>query len=388
MPFNGQDDLIPKLGRHPEVVELYGKLTSDFFGGGRHSFQVPQVSKRKLAFNIKKAHEYGFEFNYLLNTSCLNNMEWSISGQRKMRMFVDWLVSLDIDAVTVAIPYLLEWAKKRYPELRVYVSDLAYVNSIQRAKYWEDLGADRITLFNVDVNRNFYLLQLIRKNVKCDLKLILNINCMYGCPFYMSHANLSAHSSQSQHISRGFVIDYCRMRCRYQQIMEPVDFIRSSWIRPEDVRYYEDIGIDYFKIIDRAMTTEDILFIVEAYTKRDYKGNLIDLFPEPSRSIMFKKSILAQLKYFLRPFTVNVFRLKKFRKLLMNAVYINNKELDGFIEKIRDIDCDRRACRDCRYCYDMAQKAVHIDEKLGKIIEMQYRDCLEDVISGDLFRYL
>ena len=183
VPFNGQDNLIPELKKYPEVVEVYGKLTSDFIGGGKNSFQIPFISKRKFADNVKQAHRHGLEFNYLLNSSCLDNLEWTMSGQTKIMQLVSWLVGLDIDAVTVATPYLLELVKQRFPELKIYVSDLAYINSIERAKYWEALGADRITLFNVDVNRNFSLLKNIRKNVKCELKLILNANCLYRCPF-------------------------------------------------------------------------------------------------------------------------------------------------------------------------------------------------------------
>lgn len=388
VPFNGQDDLMLQLKRYPEVREVYGKLASDFIGGGKNSFQIPFISRCRFAYNVKQAHKYGLEFNYLLNSSCLDNAEWTMAGQNKIMRLIDWLVGLKIDAVTVATPYLLELVKKRFPALKIYVSDLAYINSIERAKYWENLGAKRITLFNVDVNRNFCLLKNIRKNVKCELKLILNVNCLSKCPYYLSHANLASHGSQSGHLLRGFVIDYCRISCRYQQIMNPVDFIRSTWIRPEDVSYYEEIGIDCFKIIDRGMTTQTIVDIIKAYAKRSYDGNLLDLFPDPSRSIMFlKKNLFSKIKYFLRPFTVNVFKLRKFAGLVTNAIYIDNRKLDGFLEKIKDLDCDKLSCEECGYCYGIAKKAVRINEGQSKIIKEMYKGCLETTVSGSLFKY-
>lgn len=388
VPFNGQDDLIPQLKRYPEVVEVYGKLASDFIGGGKNSFQIPFISKRRFADNVKQAHKFGLEFNYLLNSSCLDNLEWTATGQKKIMGLINWLAGLNINAVTVATPYLLELVKKRFPKLKVYLSDLAYVNSIEKAKYWESLGTDRITLFNVDVNRNFTLLKNIRKNVKCELKLILNVNCLYKCPFYLSHANLASHGSQSEHALRGFVVDYCRLSCRYQQAMNPVDFIRSTWIRPEDVDYYEKIGIDFFKVIDRGMTTQTILSIVGSYVKKRFEGNLLDLFPDPSKSIMFvKKNLLSKIKYFFRPFTVNVFKLSKFAGLFTNAIYIDNRKLDGFLEKLMHLECDKLSCQECGYCYGVAKSAIQINEAQIKILKKKYKDCLETIISGNLFKY-
>ena len=170
--------------------------------------------------------------------------------------------------------------------------------------------------------------------------------------------------------------------------MEPVDFIRSTWIRPEDVYYYEKIGMDYFKVIDRGMATQTILSIIGFYVKRSYDGNLLDLFPDPSRSIMFaKRNLFSKIKYFLRPFTVNVFKLRKFAGLFTNAIYIDNRKLDGFLERIKNLECDKLSCAECRYCYEIAKRAVRVDEGQGKRIKEMYESCLKDIVSGSLFRY-
>ncbi len=388
IPFNGQEDLIPQLTSYSEVFEVYGKLTSDFVGGGKHSFQTPSITKRKLAYNVKIAHKQGLEFNYLLNSSCLNNAELTIKGQRKIAQLMDWLVSMGIDSVTIAVPYLLELIKKRYPSLKVYVSVLAGVNSFRKAKYWENIGANRIALLNVDVNRNFPLLVQIRNNVDCELSLILNSNCLYECPMHAYHGITASHASQSGHISKGFVIDYCRIVCRYRQIIEPVNFIKSSWIRPEDVARYEKIGINCFKIIDRGMNTKTILSIVEAYTKRDYSGNLLDLFPDPTKSINSGwRNLYPKIRYFLRPGIVNIFRLRKFADLLPNPFHIDNKELNGFIDNIITKECYRTLCKDCGYCEEVAAKVVKIDSPLYETIVTNYKKCLDDLISGGPFKY-
>ncbi|MBL7196775.1 MAG: U32 family peptidase [Candidatus Omnitrophica bacterium] len=388
VPTNWQKDLIPRIGKD-SIGELYGKLAADFVGGGKLSYQLPQVSKKQIAAHVKEIHKHGLKFDYLLNSTCLNNLEWTMSGQKRLHSLLGWLGEIGVDSVTVSIPYLLEMIKKQYPRFKVYISTLAGINTVQRAKYWENLGADRITLLNLDVNRNFRLLKQLRKNIRCELQLIANVNCLYECPFYLYHANLASHGSQSSHLTKGFAIDYCRLSCRYRQLNNPVDFIRSTWIRPEDIHYYEEVGIDWIKLIDRGMTTETILTIVDAYSRRKYEGNLLDLFPDHTKNIMFRSlNPLHKLRYFFRPFSVNIGRLFKNRKILTNiGVYIDNRKLDGFLFHFLNHDCSLTSCKECGYCEEVAKRVVKIDADLQLQGSDRYCEYLEDLISGRMFRY-
>ncbi|MFA6357363.1 MAG: U32 family peptidase [Candidatus Omnitrophota bacterium] len=387
VPTNWQDDLLPAINKAGVTLEIYGKLNSDFFGGGKHSFQLPHVSKRKIAKHVDQIHKAGFRFNYLLNGTCLNNLEWTISGQRKIRHHLDWLVKIKVDAVTVAIPYLLVLIKNKYPKLRVSLSTLVGVNSINTAKYWEDLGIDRITLLNTDINRNFPFLKQLRKAVQCELQLIANVNCLYKCPFYLYHGNLASHSSQKDHKLKGFVIDYCRISCRYKQILNPAEIIRSQWIRPEDVHHYENIGIDSLKIIDRGMSTPWISLILNSYINRKYTGNLIDLFPSPLKTVRFNKFNPWYLsKFFFFPSFVNIFKLLKLKGLLQEPqVYINNQLLDNFLEFFMKNDCNATNCRDCGYCYQVAQKVIKVEPVSRQQAIDRYKGCLDALTSGSLF---
>jgi len=388
VPVNWQDDLIIKI-RKRDVEELYGKLNADFAGGGRASSVIPYISKKKVAAYIEEVHKNGLKFNYLLNAACLDNREWLRRGQKKLRDLFDWLINIKVDSITVTIPYLLEVIKKQYPQFKVCVSTQAGVDTIKRAKYWVDLGADEITLSFVDVNRNFQLLREIRKNVKCKLKLIANLDCLYQCPFYKYHANLNSHASQSNHFTRGFMIDYCYLNCSYRRFMDPVEFIRSPWIRPEDIRYYEDIGIDKIKFVNRAMSTERICLVVNAYTDRHYDGNLLDLFSAPSKNIVHKESNwFRKLKYFFRPFSINLFRFYKGKQLFLDRqVYIDNRALDGFLEHFLKEDCYLKSCEACGYCKDVTKKAVKISSVYQNDSIRKYKDFLDDLISSKMFKY-
>src|SRR3989338_4353259 len=113
---NFDDVLIDQL-RDAPVYDVYGKLTSDVVGGGRSSYMLRRVSRRRLTQQIRAVHAAGFQFNYLLNAACLDNREYTREGQRQIRRLLDDLCAIGVDSVTVAVPYLLRLIKRSYPQL-------------------------------------------------------------------------------------------------------------------------------------------------------------------------------------------------------------------------------------------------------------------------------
>ncbi len=111
---NFQDDYIDGIKKF-QVKEVYGKLTADFIGGGRPSFMLPVIRKKKLELFIKELHRNGIQFNYLLNSTCLSNLEVTKKGYNKIRRDLDWLSKIGTDSITVAIAHLGKIIKKHYP---------------------------------------------------------------------------------------------------------------------------------------------------------------------------------------------------------------------------------------------------------------------------------
>ena len=391
VPTNWQDDLIPGLITHT-VSELYGKLTVDFVGGGRASAILHSTSRKKAVSHINEAHKHGFKFNYLLNSTCLDNWELTKSGRKHIEKLVDWLIAAGVDSVTVSMPFMLQFVKRKFPFLKINVSVQENVNTVRKAVMWDKLGADKITLSVVDANRDFSLLKEIRSAVRCKLQLIANLKCLMGCPSYKYHSNINAHASQSKHILKGYLIDYCTLRCSLTRTQRPVEYIKSMWIRPEDIYHYEALGIDSLKFVGRQMQTPFIHRIVNAYTKRIYEGNLLDILAGPKKNIItggkINISYFKKFKYFFRPHYVNPFRLKQACNLFTeDYIFIDNRALDGFLDYFLEGKCDFTCKPHCSYCYDVAEKVLQIDSAGQKRGADQTGRFLNNLYTGKLFHY-
>ena len=383
------------------VYELYGKLTADFFGGGRPSFYLPSVGRARLTDYVRRTHAAGLEFNYLLNASSMNNVEFTTRGQRELRKLLDWLSEIGVDTLTVSNLFFLRLIKKRYPHFGVRVSAHRETDNPRKARFWEDNGADCIVISETTIHRELAVLEAMRRAVKVDLSLIVNNWCRQDCAIASNHAVLLSNASRSD--AQHFPLDYCSVYCNAYRLEEPVNYLRANWIRPEDIQRYVDMGYTNFKIVERNTPTELLALRVRAYARRRYDGNLLDLVQNYAypRSVFKHEdesyfSLKRMAKYFLRPGEVNLLRfpeLVRFGKTLSmlypregdNPVYIDNRALDGFLDRFEKASCEDLDCEECRYCHDWAEKAVFIDPGWRERMTELYDGLLDDLHGGSLW---
>lgn len=398
---NFDDALISGLKGYP-VYEVYGKLTSDYFGGGRPSFYLPEVNRAGLADYVKKVHAAGIEFNYLLNASAMGNKEFTREGQRNMEELLDWVDAIGVDSVTVANVFFLRLVKARHPRLKVRVSSHRYTDNARKVRFWVENGADYIVVSEVNIHREFKVLEAMKKAAgDVELQLIVNNWCRQDCAIAGNHAvNLS---NASQKGAQGFPLDYSSIICNNIRLNEPVNYLRANWIRPEDLAVYESMGYHNFKIVERNTPTQILLERVHAYANRRYDGNLLDLVQNYAYPIekMGEKgkdaySKRRMFKYFVKPQAVNLFKFKKiiefgktasvlYPRIGVNPVQIDNRKLDGFLDHFKNFSCQDKDCEECRYCHRWAEKVVKIDPawkvKMGAI----YKDLLGEIDGGAFF---
>ncbi len=361
-------NLVEELGRYP-VGEVYGKLPADSVGGGRPSYMAPPLRKRELRKYVAALARQGIAFNYLLNSSCLGNREWGRRWQRDFMRLMDWLGQTGVRRVTVATPYLLEIVKKRFPEFKVRVSIFAQVDTPGRARYWEDLGADAITLESYSINRDFQRLRQIREAVSCDLQLIANHVCLPNCPMQPYHQNGFAHSSDGR---GGIFLDYCLLRCARKRLENPALFLKAAWIRPEDLGVYEAMGFESFKLLERGIPSAELLKRLRAYASRRHDGNLAELIVSYGFREPLRKGRFWGLRHFFKPLEVSPAKLKPILDLARQQgmlfpletapVLIENRKIPSdFLHIVAGRQCAATGCGACRYCDEVAREAVRVD---------------------------
>lgn len=395
---NFDDGLLDAFSGYP-VTEVFGKLASDAVGGGRASFALPPLSRRRFERHVEKARSRGIGFNYLLNPACMDNREFTRQGQREIEALLEYVEAAGVSAVTISLPFLLPLIRKRHPRLKVRVGVYARVDGVAKARYWEDEGADCITLESLSVNRDFRLLAALRNALRIELQLIVNANCQLFCPLSGQHMVNLSHASQSGHSSRGFLLDWCVMKCSYDKLKDPVQYLRSEFIRPEDLGLYRDLGYDSFKVLERGAPTPVLALRVRAYSEGRYEGNLLDLIQpfgyREKSEVTPLRDLARRLRYFFRPRTVRLSKLLKLKEVAARRgmlepldgepVTIDNGELTGFLQGFQGRDCRSADCSACGWCASYARKAVRVDEAYRAELLKLYEEVFADMGSGDMW---
>lgn len=353
VPTNWSSELLEGIKDCP-ISTVYGRLPREIVGGGRPAAALPEISRKDVQTHIAQVRELGWDFNYVLNAACLGNLEYSQDGYNKIRELLDWMCEAGVTSTTVSVPYLIEIIKEHYSQLRVVASVFCHIDSIELAKFYQNLGVAEITIVQ-SYNRQFKFLEKFRKKLDCDLQIIVNNACLLGCPYRRYHANINAHSSQSGQENLPF--DYPVISCTRVRLSDPGEVVKSPWIRPEDLHYYEAIGINRFKLSGRTKTTEWLITAIKAYTERHSPDNFAELLSVPNGYGSYKR--------------------KSYSGVPLVDLVVNNHALDNFLPFFLKNGCQLEDCRKCGYCDKVAMEAVLTDPMLNKQAVDGYKRLLE-----------
>lgn len=347
---NWDDELLHGLAELP-VHAVFGKLQSDLVGGGRPSGVLPHVDGRRMKRHIALAHVLGLRFLYLWNVGTVGDREYQSAFVTDMQEQLRGLVAAGIDGLVVGLPWMIPLAKKIAPELEVSVSSFVHVDSPREARQFEAMGADTIIVHQTS-NRDFRTLAEIRSAVSCDVELIANNSCVYQCPYVCAHQTSPAFHSRTG--SRP-VMEYELFWCAGRYAQDGAEIVRSRWIRPEDLKFYEGRGFDRFKIAGRGRDTAWLLRAARAYAARSYPGALTDIIS------MSQHAPLSLARRRAAEGGGNAAQWASIAQELhqVGDLTVRNADIPpDFIEFFLSHDCNTLSCRSCRYCERVARKAV------------------------------
>ena len=331
VPYNNDPDTLAEVFRLKErngnrITEIYLSGPQEFSGAGRI---VPEMDFEEFAGLADKIHSEGIRVNLLLNSIC-EGSDWYSPAVLKSTM--DYLERVHedhgVEAITIANPLYIREVRKRFPAMEICASVLGDIDCVQKAVIFRKAGADVLTP-HVDINRDPALLMKIKNATGARLKLMVNEGCLFRCPFRKFHFNYISHKSRKPGMRQGVKAEdnVFSLNCLQLSKNDLSQILKSCWIRPEDLRKYEQIT-GYFKLVGRTSSKTMLLRSVEAYMQESWNGDLLELMAG------------------------NLYSLG-----MSHLMHLDNKSLDesGFFQKITS--CDKE-CSECDYCGALIGKLI------------------------------
>lgn len=251
-----------------EVKEVYGVLAKEVICHGRSPESVPHVTRTEAVNFREFIKNQGFQFIYLLNAPFTFD---SIRTQKQVEAYLDWVINtFRADALMISSHGLMRFVRKRYPKVKIYISTIAGILNVEQLEKFMDIMPNRVIPHH-DVNRNFHdLEEIVEQSHKwnIEVELMLTESCLRRCP------NRKAHY---EHLGRKSDDVPFHTVCNTKKLTYPLELLKANVIRPEDMAFYEALGVHFFKITGRSKPAKWLPKVTKAYLNRKYEGNLIRL---------------------------------------------------------------------------------------------------------------
>ena len=259
-----------------------GRIQETFFAGpGVLSCRpapefTPEVRARMLD-DLKWARANGIELDTLFNCNCYGDLAISqeladFVGRTLREMDAEGLYP---DTVTTTSPFVATVLRRDFPSVKIRLSVNQRVHGSLGFECVEELF-DSFYASRENHRDRDWLANLSRwaKAHGKTLGIQANSGCLRQCPFQTFHDNLHGHDRIRQSgVGERFGFSVFRCKTNYAR-GNYEDFLRATWIRPEDLPLYEPL-VDVVKLATRRHP--DPVKVLEAYATGSYHGNLAEL---------------------------------------------------------------------------------------------------------------
>ncbi|MBQ4515364.1 MAG: hypothetical protein II978_01095 [Clostridia bacterium] len=242
---------------------------------------------------LKSIKSLGKTLTLLLNANCYGEDGASLKHKNHILGLVKYLKeNIDIDYITTASPFIADVLKEKYGnDIHIKASVNMRIGSVSAMRQLKS-SFDSFYI-KKEINRDFDKIKELDGWCKANgkkLHMLANSGCLTDCAFQTFHDNLIAH--QKPDADYGLNVGYPAPCHKYLKSLDGMDgiteFMRSNWIRPEDIHHYEE-HFDEVKLATRMHSRPRM--VIAAYCREKFKGNLLDL-TEPSYSQLFKGYVI------------------------------------------------------------------------------------------------
>ncbi len=233
--------------------------------------------RAQIIADLKWARENGIELDTIFNSSCYGDIAMT---ETLADIVTDKLHEMDAaglfpEHLTTTSPFIATVVRQRFPSIKIRWSINMEISTRTGLEYVMDLFdsfyAGRDKHRRLDYVKMMY--EWAAEHGK-EMGIQANPGCLRNCPFHHFHNNLHGHNRIGQSAAAAkfnFTNFLCRTnyeRGRYE------DFLRSIWIRPEDLPAYEPY-VSVVKLATRRHPNPDK--IIAAYANCSYDGDLAEI---------------------------------------------------------------------------------------------------------------
>jgi len=231
----------------------------------------------RIAADLKYCREHGMKLDILANATCYGDMAFTEDQRKHILSIIGKLDDMGLrpEIVTTTSPYIAKVFKLNFPDIEVRASVNMRLRNTLALEYLAPVY-DSYYICR-DVQRDlptFHMMAKWCRDHGKKLCMLANSGCVRNCPWQVFHETMLSHnfSKSFQEMADQNLDLVCNHIFTQRKTM--AEFLRCTWIRPEDIPVFEP------ELETIKLSTREAKFpheIVEAYVNGSYDGNLTRL---------------------------------------------------------------------------------------------------------------
>ena len=241
----------------------------------------------RIVADLKYCREHGMKLDILANATCYGPKAFTEEQRLQIIGIIKHLDELGLypEIVTTTSPYIAKVFRVNFPDIEVRASVNMRLRNTLALEYLAPLY-DSYYICR-DVQRDlptFRKMAAWCRDHGKKLCLLANSGCVRNCPWQVFHETLLSHKFTNTF--QEMEVQNLELICNriFIQKKSFADFLRCSWIRPEDIHVFEP-ELETIKLSTREARYPHE--IVEAYVNGSYDGNLLRLM-DPYHAFGFR----------------------------------------------------------------------------------------------------
>ncbi|MBO7127142.1 hypothetical protein J6W78_06315 [bacterium] len=238
-------------------------------------YNKPNDEERIVA-DLKYCREHGMKLDILANATCYGDRSFTEEQRLQIIGIIRHLDELGLypEIITTTSPFIAKIFRMNFPDIEIRASVNMRLRNTLALEYLAPLY-DSFYICR-DVQRDlptFRTMAAWCRDHGKKLCMLANSGCVRNCPWQVFHETLLSHNFNK--ISGEMVEQNLELLCNRLFLKKHYcDFLRCTWIRPEDIPVFEP-ELETIKLSTREARYP--LDIVEAYVNGSYDGNLLRL---------------------------------------------------------------------------------------------------------------